>query len=580
MASWCYEKLNAGERYYWNALAEAAVHDPLVFGRDFLDKTLLTERQHGPLFDFLVKGERRRDIAINRHNVLPMSLYGTDWTGMDTGACKYARRETRLIGVDWQRQMIREARSSLKTTCVGEVLPPWLLIRNPDEQILLAGETLDHAKRTLKAITLQLRNNPKLIHYWHTDEWFEKSPRWTETEAISGGRTRIGRDLSLHAVGVQAFHPGQHYTHAVVDDIISKESVESDVECENVADFFAQLSPVLDPPRRLWVIGTPWARYDIYQTLADLEASGKPQWELYTRSVYNPDGSLWWPERFSQEYIDQLIAENTLRPWVVWSQYFMQPLSAGETKLGEPLWDADEMDADGKYTKLPSRDKLNVIISIDPADPRGEGSGAWAVWCMGTDADEGLWDLCHLKARTTGDKVTDEVIAMAKQWKPDIISIECTTISKTYITSDLEPQLRKAGVRCAVNEVFHGGESKIGRIKSVENGLGLFIARNKFHARSDNYALKSELNVFPKPNNTYDLLDAGAYAARTASDMSMFPRKTVPPPKPVEKNPEDEAIDAQLKAAWERNNLPPMSSRDMMLRRAKEKIERLEAISR
>lgn len=530
---WSYDTLNDGEKIFSDALADACQTSLYWFCKWALGMDDLNERVHGPICNFLT----RHELGLNGADIksdwaLAKSTYNEEYT-VKTGS-PYERVTRSRPNV--RNRLVLLPRSSFKTSIAAVGYPLWRLIRNPNDGIIIASLTEGFSVGTMNAITQHITQNPKVLHYWTGDgnpltgkHWVKESPKWTTTEAIVGGRSKLGRDLSLKAVGVRSFHPGSHALCAVVDDPIDREVVESEEYTATVAHFFTDLTPVLDPPALILTIATRWAMFD---QMALLQA--RDNWDVYSRAVYNPDGSLWYPERFSEKRLADLQEEYRNDPSGFHSQYLMRPITDSEKalQLDKVHWVSEtgecatcQRELSRKVTR-PNRADMRVVVCVDPSDASdGAGAGSWAGWAMGADADKNIWDLGHFKARCDVKKANDEIVAMCRKFKPDVLAIEGTAISRAYIQGTLGRVLADNGIRVAIHEVSHGGEAKQHRILNVKNGLGGCIAMGRLHAREENFALKSEFNTFPSLKHMHDLLDAGTYGWRTINELRLYPTK-------------------------------------------------------
>lgn len=552
--NWDYNRLSPAEKLWSDSLALASESSLYLFCKWALGMDDLVERIHSPICAFIT----RHELNLAGADIKP------DWVGAKS---THDEAYTSKTGSPYERvtrskqdvrnRLVLLPRSSFKTSIGAVGYPLWRLIRNPNDGIIIGSLTEGFSVGTMNAITQHVTQNPKLLHYWTGEgnpktgkAWMKESPKWTTTEAIVAGRGKIGRDLSLKAVGVRSFHPGSHAKCAIIDDPCDREVVDSDELTATVAHFFTDLTPVLDPPALILVIATRWAMYDQMALLQE-----RDNWNVYSRAVYNPDGTLWYPERFSEQRLADLQEEYRNDPSGFHSQYLMRPITDSEKAL-----QLDKIDW-VPQTKLPPRSTLRVVLSVDPADVSGSaGSGSWAGWVLGADADKHIWDLDHFKARVDVKGANDEIVKMCKQYKPDVLAIESTAISRAYIQGTLGRVLQDNGVRVAIHEVSHGGEAKASRIANVKNGLGGCIAMGRLHAREENFALKSELNTFPSLKHMHDLLDAGTYGWRTINELELYPRKTETSIPAKDIDPlivaEQKMADREFKAAQEQRTHP------------------------
>ena len=526
---WCYEKLSKLNQQMWDAMArEVEAGNLYVLNKFFLDKTLYSPIIHDQFGRFImapVLGAYNPNGIVcdtDYDDSLPTVMRGLMRSGDPLGG-PY-RYETRISSPPKLRQVIEMPRDTFKSTTL-EGLIVMLLLRDPNCAIMVAGRDSDRANAMLGAVEQHIDANPKLIHYWRTDQWHELAKRrgltWTIERKYSGARSVNRQDPSMYASSLGSCKPGNHFDYVILDDLIDNAVVASDELSGKVDEMFDLIAPMLGPRSIMWVVGTRWARLDLYESL-ELQKNSKGEfvYDCYIRDSVLPNGRLWWPERKSEDVLLTAwdAANRTGQPWQYWSQQRMQPISEAEQSLmlDKIVWE----------TKPCNYKNMKVMVGIDPADEDGrDNSGSWAIWAMAADHNRHFHDLDLTKARIKGDRAMGEAIRMVREYNAGVVIIENTVISRRFITA-FEERLISEGLRnTAVVKVEHHGQSKSKRVMNVENAIGMMMAQERLHLRDGNNIIKNELRTFPAGNYTYDELDIGAYMTAWASANSYFPRK-------------------------------------------------------
>jgi len=503
----------------WDLKFAAARNDLYTFCYEFLGNHLLIPRVHGPLCNFIEHPVLALDGIVKG----PNELYGNDYEGPEEGS--FVRETVSRKNVT--DQLLLLPRSSFKTTIIGIGLPLWLLCRNPDWTIAIVGKSDDKSIATLNAIDDHINNNAILKRYFGSvlSQNKDKNTRWNLREKFIGGRTKVGeRAPSLWASSVGSFAPSYHFNAIIIDDPIDDKTVTSDELTTKVDSFMDSVVPILDKPRLRYVVGTRWGLMDIYYKLMQMRYKvgwkESPVFDRYIRSVYNPDGSLWFPEKFNEEEIAKIKAQCRTS-YIFASQYLMKPIPQGEQHL-----EIDKVDlyTDGEH---PKRDSMFVVVGVDPADPDASGDSYWAIWAMGVDGDRHYWDLETVKAKKKASEVVKEIIRICMKWKADTLLVERTIISKTFIDAVLKNEIDRSNLKVRLVTDSPRSRSKVDRILNVENALGSVISQGRMHIRKNNPSLAVEFESFPARDASWDLLDIGSYITQFVGGTRFYPRKIV-----------------------------------------------------
>ena len=236
-------------------------------------------------------------------------------------------------------------RSSFKTTIFGTGRGHWLVTRDGNTRFLFVSNTAGHANAARGVIKDVTETNE--FYAWLYPECIPGSSaeRWNADELVFPHRTRIYKEPSFTAKGIDSVHAGPHYTDENWDDLAGLEGLD---KMMNVAaqmetarrNFRANKIPLLDEPRtsRIFYTSTIYGADDISMTEIIDQAKeiygyrGEPEvqpveggeWDVYYRQIIE-DGVEVHPDKMTAgEYEAMLIRD----PWTALTQYKNTPRGA------------------------------------------------------------------------------------------------------------------------------------------------------------------------------------------------------------------------------------------------------------
>jgi len=213
-------------------------------------------------------------------------------------------------------------RGCFKTTIGTIAFPLWVLVtQNANFTWLIANNSADNAERFLAEIELHLDGSNEMLNWlWSecikpNDKW---SP-WNSQKMKMPNRTSISSTPSIQAIGVGGSPESKHVDGIIKDDLIGREAMFSDALMENAVswDDYA-VSLFKDAERGLErMYGTRWGNRDLYYyKLKD------PDYKVQVFDAINPDGTAFFPERVSLEFLRKLRDRNYI---LYTSQYRNNP---------------------------------------------------------------------------------------------------------------------------------------------------------------------------------------------------------------------------------------------------------------
>lgn len=227
---------------------------------------------------------------------------------------------------------------------VGSVVK--YLTHNPDGRVLIYAHTHGYAKEILGEIKGHLEANEKFRNLF--GDWVPKGRgagvKWNEESIIITRRKKSLKEPSIDTAGVDKPKTGGHYDYIVCDDIVTETSIDSSKIQKKIRQQVQTLYPICEPGGSILFIGTRWAHNDVYGWLIkrdqDLqreenlkaEREGRAprtvaEYKKLIRKAYNPDGSLYFPESLSQEFLEEQRSKLEDRMFANW--YLNEPIEEG-----------------------------------------------------------------------------------------------------------------------------------------------------------------------------------------------------------------------------------------------------------
>lgn len=164
----------------------------------------------------------------------------------------------RALESDCRRSLICMPRGTFKSSIASVALPIWLLIRNPNERILIDSELYTNSKNYLREVKGHLIR-PELTSIFGV---FKDDSNWNEGEATIKQRTKVFKEASLTAGGIGTEKTGQHYTTIICDDLNSPNNSGTEEGIEKVLNHFRMMTSILEPDGKIVLIGTRYHERD------------------------------------------------------------------------------------------------------------------------------------------------------------------------------------------------------------------------------------------------------------------------------------------------------------------------------
>lgn len=230
-------------------------------------------------------------------------------------------------------------------------------------------------------------------------------------------------------------------------------------------------------------------------------------WEIVYKKAYNEDGSLFFPEKISEEFLAR--AKRSMGIYI-WTNQYLNEIIPKELQNFKKEWLR-------YYDELPK--DLNKFVFIDPALSEGLTSDNTGIVVVGVDPENKWYVLFAQRFRVTPTQLIDRIFTLNKIFQPQVIGIEEVAYQKALLYF-LDDEMRRRNVILPVTGIKPPtGKAKSLRILSMvprfEWGR-IFLARGLGD-------LEIELMQFPRGSHD-DVIDALAYIEYIAYPATVAPK--------------------------------------------------------
>ena len=387
-------------------------------------------------------------------------------------------------------KMILVPRSSFKSTFITVGLSLQKIARDRNEKILLANATIANSSRFLTEIKDHMVKNEeyKLLY----GEMYDPKSKWNETEIEVRGRRVGSREATITATGVGGNLVSTHFSTIIGDDLMNDENSATRLQTNKVIDWWKRSFSLLEPNGEMIIIGTRWSYYDLYSYIIDEQKKGSIDVDIFVRSIYNPDNSMYFPERFTTEKIKELRALHG--SYLFSSFYLNNPVDEDSAliKKSQILY----------YDEPPQN--LAVFVAIDPAVSQSTDADYSAILVVGVDVNKNWYVLDVRRGKWTVRELIYEIFTAYADHKPSTMSLEVIGQAQSILSPIQEEEEKRNQYLPIVTIKTRPDITKNMRIRSIlqprfENGK-IFIKRSMID-------LEDELLKFPKSKHD-DQIDA------------------------------------------------------------------------
>jgi len=414
-----------------------------------------------------------------------------------------------LIDPDNKFLLVEFPRNHGKTTQV-EINTIWELGNDPNLRFKFVCESDARAIERIQLISQHIEKNPRVSDVFPHLKPARKGD-WTKKKIVVE-RSRIMRDVSIEACGVQTAATGGRADRLVADDPVGRRNaLEQPKLRESVKRaWHSDWLNLLEPEGKVRYICTPWHTADLTH-----ELKKNPSYKVFSRPVgphFEPVWSAKWPRKALKAKLREIGRREFDRG------YRLIALS-GEFATVSEDWI--------RYWK--GELSLNDLIFFSAYDlSTGQGDDFFACVHIALDGrDLGLLNpriyvldawRAHLSFLAQVESIRQEAV----RWHPEMIAIEATQYqvalpqflnSTTLLPIQaVKPRLSKALRLYAVSHLFEQGKILLNPALNPRSGF--------------KPELVDELSAFPLGAND-DLVDAIVYAVAIAVDYATRAGKSI-----------------------------------------------------
>lgn len=429
--------------------------------------------------------------------------------------CRIVERRTGVETLDkaWVRKF-EMPRGTGKTTVITKAYILQRICQNPNIAICLVNEKEQTAKDILGEIKHQILNNQFLRNlYPEIVPLDTKDTVWNATRIVVN-RTESRNEPTVFVIGVGGTITGMHPDVIFVDDMLSREAMESS-RAGSTADLMGQINrwihqqvPLLSgaPDRELTFIGTRWWHQDSYEHLEESFGYGQPA-QHYMLACRLEDGTtqrlpayrvgdlvvfrraaiedgqpafvslgedkygleslaklrLQDPELFAANYLNQPSDELTATFKESWLRFydFLDGEGGNQVSFNDPAAKRRTIDIGS----------LDILAFVDPggfAKLKGGDRARAAIVVTGSTVD-GLHFLLDVfsERNTTYVQAQQAFIGLVRRYGIRKAFIERAAQQIVFI-DQLKDLCRKEGLNILIEDVTTGSKSKDDRILGLE----------------------------------------------------------------------------------------------------------------
>lgn len=348
-------------------------------------------------------------------------------------------------------------RDCFKSTICAVGLPLYLLVKNTNLTFIIDSYRHDVAKKRLSAIKKHIERNMRFRQLFGDWKPQFREDLWND-EAINitprDGYDKIDVDPTFDTCGVDRPKTGSHPYMIITDDAHNRENSSSPTMRQKVLDHIDEMTPMLQPGGRYLLIGTRWAHNDAYgkiirRDMEHVETARRDgafapmkaaQWRKLIRSAVFTDGTLYFPSRLTEKYLQN--ARKGMTEFLFRSQYFNETVESADNLFPE----ADKLIVHTEFYHDPfSRNSIIrwrgedipvlTTLAWDTAGHNPSRSSDFhGITVVGMDPASNWWILEGAGIKDAPNNVVKAVAVMILMYKPHTVSVEVVGQSGVWIT--------------------------------------------------------------------------------------------------------------------------------------------------
>lgn len=392
-----------------------------------------------------------------------------------------------------------------------------MILNDPDVRILIDSETFAKAKAFMAEIKGHLEGNIMFREIFKTlynvyPDAKKRDDLWSDSQLNVAARKRTRKEPTISCGGVDVTKNGMHYDLIIMDDLMSENNVTTKEQIEKVVNHYKLAYSLLDPNCPLIVIGTRWDYNDVYQYILDNEANN---FNIMVRKAYNPDGSLFFPERLTQEFLERVKA--TQGSYIFSCQYLNEPVDDESATFKKSTMIRKSW---SEVQGMP----MNWYLSVDPSY-EGPYSDYAALVIAGMNHQRDIYVRHVLRAKMTYSDIIENIFDLYNRFQPRTVLIETIAAQKS-IQYELVNEQRRRGTWLPITEIRSRTKSKEERIRAL---APFYEFGHIYHIKESPQIEELEYELIHFPKGTHDdVIDALASVlevARPAGNVDRVMRR-------------------------------------------------------
>lgn len=211
---------------------------------------------------------------------------------------------------------------------------------------------------------------------------------------------------------------------------------------------------------------------------------------VYDKAI-RPDGSLFFPQRLNQEFLDE--QRRVLGSYIFFNQYLNEIIPYGEQDFKHEWL--------RYYVSLPKR--YNTFAFIDPAISLSEKADYTALAVVHVDEQNDWYVEVAKRQRLTATQTVELIFQVNRLFKPKVLGVEAVAYQQALIHF-VEDEMRKRDELVPIAAIRRGPD------KTKETRIRGLIPRfewNRIFVNQGMVDFENEYSKFPKSSHD-DILDA------------------------------------------------------------------------
>ena len=363
----------------------------------------------------------------------------------------------------------------------------WTLTKDPCATFLYISSTSGLAEEQLYFIKAILTS--KIYRrYWpemvHVDEG--KREKWTNSEIKLDHPARKQasiRDPSIKTAGLTTNIVGLHFSHAVLDDIVTNDNAYTEEGRARVRSQYALLSSIESTgtdedssSAQEWIVGTRYHPRDLYndtlemsEDIYDKEGDMIGQdniYEIWQKEVEDRGdgtGEFLWPRQqnslgkwygFNREILAKKRGKYRTSPEQYRAQYYNNP-NDPDNEFIDSFQYYDKKFIEQKNGSWYYKDnKLNVFAAIDFAFSLSKRADYTAIVAVGIDSYKNIYVLDIDRFKTDGkpSEYFKHILEMHQRWEFRKLRAEINSGQKAIVESLKESYIKPNGLMLSIDE--------------------------------------------------------------------------------------------------------------------------------